>query len=129
MGLTRVLLPGLVTFPGRAVPSVLEMLEHALLQLEQRLGAADLEARMPRALGGHGLEVRISPEGDVDLLAARADVKPCQGALLQLRYLPRRQAERRSVELVGLVKSVLGYDEIDVVQSRDEGHGVELWTS
>ena len=77
------------------------MLPHPLSQLDQRLGTAQLKARVPTAAF---LKVRGLAECDVDLLARRADVEPREGAFLQGRDCTRRQAEGFGVEGVCLLE-------------------------
>lgn len=53
----------------------------------------------------------------MDLLPGRADVEPCEGFALELRYCARRETEGAGVELVREVQRLGRNHQVDVMKT------------
>lgn len=116
-------LPHCVRRQGRPVPAAQPVAVDALLQLEQRRGRPDAEARVAVGVGRpEGRDVvGVLGQRDVHLLARGANVEPEELLRLGDGHGPRGQAQRVGVEGLGEREGVIRDGDVDVVQARDEG--------
>lgn len=109
-----ILLSRLIRSLRCTLSAFLEVLPYPLSQPQQVIRVAHAKARVSR---GGSAEVLGLSKRDMDLLPGRADVEPCEGFALELRYCARRETKGAGVELLREMQRLGRNHQVDVMKT------------